>query len=122
MLEMDCEVTVSGRNRNTVDGIAKDFSVTGVTWTDTKGFDIIINCTPIGMEAGGKYPAEITLENGQTIFDAVYNRITPLVDMAHKKGCTILDGKDMLIGQGAESFRLWFGIDADTESMRRALR
>ena len=57
----------------------------------------------------------------QVRFDAVYNRATPLVELAHRIGCTVLDGKDMLIGQGAESFRLWFGKEAPTESMRRAL-
>lgn len=121
MLEMGCEVTVSGRNQTTVNGIVKDFSITGTSKAESKGFDIVINCTPIGMESGGEYPAELVLNEKQIVFDAVYNRVTPLVELAHREGCTVLDGKDMLIGQGAESFRLWFGIDADTESMRRAL-
>ena len=121
MLEMGCEVTVSGRNHKTVDSIVEDFSVIGTSKVDASEFDVVINCTPIGMESGGEYPAELTLNKGQIVFDAVYNRITPLVDLAHKSGCTVLDGKDMLIGQGAESFRLWFGKEADTNAMRRAL-
>jgi shikimate 5-dehydrogenase len=84
-------------------------------------YDIVINCTPIGMDATGTYPAEMDIGEDQVIFDAVYNRATPLVELAHRIGCTVLDGKDMLIGQGAESFKLWFGKEAPTESMRRAL-
>ena len=121
MLEMGCEVTVSGRNKETVSAIAKEFSVTGVSKANAMDHDIIINCTPIGMESAGTYPAELSLKKDHIVFDAVYNRITPLVEQAQRTGCTILKGLDMLIGQGAESFRLWFGTDASTDAMRKVL-
>ena len=121
MLEMGCEVTISGRNKETVSAIAKEFSVTGVSKADAMDHDIIINCTPIGMESTGTYPAELSLKKDHIVFDAVYNRITPLVEQAQRTGCTILNGLDMLIGQGAESFRLWFGTDASTDAMRKVL-
>ncbi|MBO5669213.1 MAG: shikimate dehydrogenase [Candidatus Methanomethylophilaceae archaeon] len=121
MLEMGCEVTVSGRNPETVRSIANTFSVTGVQSARMSDYGIVINCTPIGMDATGTYPAEMDIGEDQVIFDAVYNRATPLVELAHRIGCTVLDGKDMLIGQGAESFRLWFRKEAPIESMREAL-
>ena len=122
MLEMGCEVTVSGRNMETVSSIVKDFSVTGVPKANATDHDIIINCTPIGMESTGTYPAELSLRKDHVVFDAVYNKETPLVDLAQRTGCTVLSGMDMLIGQGAESFRLWFGTEASTDAMRRALQ
>ncbi len=122
MTGMGCEVTVCGRNADTVDRISKEFSVTGTSRADASDHDIVINCTPIGMETGGEYPATLSLRKEHTVFDAVYNRVTPLMELAHRSGCKVLDGRDMLIGQGAESFRLWFGKDADTDSMRRALQ
>ena len=67
------------------------------------------------------YPAELSLKKDHIVFDAVYNRITPLVEQAQRSGCTILKGLDMLIGQGAESFKLWFGTDASTDAMRKVL-
>ena len=121
MTQMGCEITVTGRNTSTVRSIAEDFSVTGTNVADTSDFEVIMNCTPIGMEGEGEYPAKLSLKEGHIVFDAVYNRITPLMDLAQRSGCKIADGKDMLIGQGAESFRLWFGKDADTDAMRRAL-
>ena len=121
MLEMGCEVTISGRNKETVSAIAKEFSVTGVSKANAMDHDIIINCTPIGMESAGTYPAELSLKKDHIVFDAVYNRITPLVEQAQRTGCTILKGLDMLIGQGAESFKLWFGTDASTDAMRKVL-
>lgn len=121
MCQMGCEVTVSGRNAKTVASIARDFSVTGVSSADTSDFDVIINCTPIGMGGDGTYPARIALNDRHIVFDAVYNRATPLVDMAKDAGSTVLSGKDMLIGQGAESFRLWFGKEASIRIMREAL-
>lgn len=122
MLEMGCEVTVSGRNMETVSSIVKDFSVTGVPKANAADHDIIINCTPIGMESAGTYPAELSLRRDHVVFDAVYNKVTPLVDLAQRTGCTVLSGMDMLIGQGAESFRLWFGTEASTDAMRKALQ
>ena len=121
MTQMGCEITVTGRNTSTVRSIAEDFSVTGTDVADASDFEVIMNCTPIGMESEGEYPAKLSLKEDHIVFDAVYNRITPLMDLAQRCGCRIADGKDMLIGQGAESFRLWFGKDADTEAMRRAL-
>ena len=51
----------------------------------------------------------------------VYGRETPILEMAKSKGCRIVDGADMLVGQGAESFRLWFGKEPDVKIMRDAL-
>lgn len=47
----------------------------------------------------------------------VYNRRTSLVSSAVSKGCRIADGRLMLVGQGAESFRLWFGKEPDMDAM-----
>ena len=74
------------------------------------------------MSGDAPYPfdlAEIT--ESQIILDMVYNRPTGLVNEAMSRGCTIAKGGDMLIGQGAESFRLWFGKSPDTDIMRRAI-
>jgi len=116
-----CEVSVAGRNASTVDGLCRKFGSQPYKGT-ASGFDIIVNCTPIGL-VEGQYPADISgLSEEQTIFDMVYGRDTPLTDAAKKYGCRIADGKDMLIGQGAQSFRLWFGKEPDMEIMRGAIQ
>ena len=114
------DVSIAGRNQSTVDDLCKRFGIQSFKG-DASSFDIVINCTPIGL-VEGEYPADITgLKDNQTIFDMVYGRTTTLLESAKKNGCRIADGKDMLIGQGAQSFKLWFGKEADMEIMRGAI-
>ena len=83
----------------------------------------MVNCTPIGMYSDGRYPADVTsLKAEQIVFDMVYGVRTPLLSAAESAGCKMFDGSDMLIGQGAASFRLWFGRNPDRDVMREALR
>lgn len=113
-------VSVSGRTQSNVDTICKDFDCTP-HHGDIDGFDIIVNCTPIGL-VEGVYPSDIgCMSNKQIVFDMVYGRDTPLIIKAKDVGCRIIDGKEMLIGQGAESFRLWFGKEPDHRIMRDSI-
>lgn len=118
---LGCELYISGRNRQTVGGISEEFGAE-IHAGSAEGFDLIVNCTPIGL-VEGKYPADISsLSKDQTVFDMVYGRDTPLTSAAASKGCRIVDGKEMLIGQGAASFRMWFGKEPDCDVMRGALK
>ena len=119
LTESGCDVSIAGRNKSTVQGLSKDFGLTPYEGT-TEGFDIIVNCTPIGLTEG-TYPAEIALDKDMTVFDMVYGRETPLISMAKQAGCRLVDGAEMLVGQGAASFRMWFGREPDTDVMRGAL-
>lgn len=113
-------VSVSGRTPSNVDTICKDFDCEP-HHGNIEGFDIIVNCTPIGL-VEGEYPSEIgCMDDKQIVFDMVYGRDTPLVTKAKEVGCRIIDGKEMLIGQGAESFRLWFGKEPDHNIMRDSI-
>ena len=120
--ESGCDTYVTGRNRDTVRTLCRDLGTESIESPSAEGFDIIVNCTPIGMYTEGRYPADVTCLNGsQTVFDMVYGFRTPLISAAEDAGCIVKDGTDMLVGQGAASFKLWFGKDADTKVMRRAL-
>ena len=117
---LGCAVSVAGRNGRTVAGISREFGAEIHSGT-VQGFDLIVNCTPIGL-VEGEYPADISpLTGDQTVFDMVYGRETPLTSAAAYKGCRVVDGKEMLVGQGAASFRMWFGKDPDCDVMRGAL-
>ena len=86
-----------------------------------EGCDALIQCTPIGMKEDGDYMFDLSeIGPGTAVMDMVYNRKTALVSAAEKKGCTVVSGIDMLVGQGAASFRRWFGKDADIQAMERA--
>ena len=117
----ECNVSISGRTENHVKTICNDFGCEAYKGSAGK-FDIVVNCTPIGL-TDGEYPSEIdNLHSKQIIFDMVYGRDTPLITKAKEKKCRLIDGSEMLIGQGAESFRLWFGKEPDHNVMKEAIR
>jgi shikimate 5-dehydrogenase len=85
-------------------------------------YDLVVNCTPVGMYSDGPYPINITsIQSEQTVFDMVYGKETPIVAEAGAKGCRIADGADMLAGQGAASFELWTGVPDMFRTMRSVL-
>ena len=118
--DLGCRISVAGRNKATVADISKAFGAE-IHEGGVEGYDIIVNCTPIGI-VDGEYPADLTgMNDDQIIFDMVYGRRTPILEMASSKGCRTVDGSDMLVGQGAESFEMWFGMRPDTDVMKKAL-
>lgn len=124
MSGMGCDVTVTGRNRDTGAELASEF---GGVYRDPKSvsvmmYDLIVNCTPVGMYSDGPYPVDVTrIQPGQAVFDMVYGRETPLLAHARTLGLRAARGEDMLAGQGAESFRLWTGVDGMFDTMRSAI-
>ena len=121
---MGCDITVTGRNAETGSELASDF---GGVYRDPKSvsvmmYDLIVNCTPVGMYSDGPYPVDISrIQRGQAVFDMVYGRETPLIRRAREVGSPAATGEDMLAGQGAESFRLWTGVDDMFDTMRAVL-
>ena len=74
------------------------------------------------MYSDGPYPVDISrIQRGQAVFDMVYGRETPLIRRAREVGSPAATGEDMLAGQGAESFRLWTGVDGMFDTMRSVL-
>ena len=117
-----CDTYMKARNPQTSGKVCADFGLIPTVSEDLSAYDAIINCTPVGMDGGSDYPVDITtLRKGQTVLDMVYNRPTVLAETAKAKGCAIAPGIEMLIGQGAESFRRWFDIEPDIEAMREAV-
>ena len=68
----------------------------------------------------------VTAENMHedlVVFDAVYNpNETVLIKQAIKAGARPVYGIKMLLYQGAESFKIWTGVDAPIDIMEDALR
>ena len=116
------EVTVIGRNQKTVRDLCKKFGCSTSDMIDPSQFEMIVNCTPIGMYEEEKYPIDITkLKAGQVILDVVYTKETQLEAVGREHGCTIVPGLDILIGQGMRSFEVWTGQKPSYESMRYSL-
>ena len=57
------------------------------------------------------------------VVDLVYRQNgTPLVRLARSRGAVCVDGLDVLVHQGAASFRLWAGMEAPLGAMRSAAK
>jgi shikimate dehydrogenase len=84
---------------------------------DASGCDLVVNATPVRDDL------LVELHAGQTVVDLAYaDEETALVAAAHAAGCTVIDGREALVRQGAASFRLWTGLEPPGETMRAAIR
>ncbi len=124
MQKRNADVMITGRNQSTGEELAKEFGVGFRTpaSVSVKMYDLVVNCTPVGMYSDGPYPLNITaVDHEQSVFDMVYGCETPLVRQALSKGCKVACGADMLAGQGAASFELWTGVKDSFAVMRKEL-
>lgn len=86
------------------------------------GATLVVNATPVGL-SGEAMPVDVSdLPRDAHVMDLVYRAgLTPWVRAARARGLTAMDGREMLLQQGALSFRRWFGRDPDVAVMRSAL-
>jgi shikimate 5-dehydrogenase len=85
-------------------------------------YDLLINSTPVGLYQQQSLVPLCFLRPQLFVYDLVYAKGgTKLYQDAITAGCKALSGLSLLLYQGAESFRLWFGEEPPMEIMRRAL-
>ena len=91
-----------------------------------KDADILVDTTPLGMDPHiDDEPIAMAedMHEDLVVFDAVYNpNETVLLKEAIKAGAKPVYGIKMLLYQGAESFKIWTGVDAPIDVMEKALR
>jgi shikimate dehydrogenase len=84
---------------------------------DATGCDLIVNATPIRDEL------LVQPQLGQTVVELAYgDDETALVVAARAAGCTVVDGREALVRQGAASFRIWTGLEPPVDVMRAAIQ
>jgi len=78
---------------------------------DPRGHDLIVNCTPLGMNPGDRPPCDTArLDRAMAVVDIVVkDEPTALRAAAEAKGCKTMSGIDMLRGQAMEVSR-FFGF------------
>jgi shikimate dehydrogenase len=77
---------------------------------ENAGFDIIVNCTPLGgwhHPNASPFPESLVLPSGKIYYDLNYNEGNQLVTRARERGMTALDGSGMLVAQAVKSFAIW---------------
>lgn len=86
------------------------------TWPPEVGdTDLVVNATPVRDEV------LVELGPGQTLVDLPYPS-TATAGAARTAGAQVLDGLDVLVAQGAASFRLWTGLEPPVDVMQAAVR
>lgn len=90
---------------------------------------LIVNCTAVGMAEASQDPFEQLpidperLSAATVLVDLVYGgEETALVAEARRRGARVVEGLEVLVRQGAESLRIWTGLEPPIEVMREAAR
>lgn len=120
LAEAGADVVVSARRDDQARELAALCGGTTASWPPSgDGFGILLNSTPL------KDTLVVAPQPGQQVVDMAYNRDgtpTALVAAARGAGCaTVVDGADILVGQGAAAFERWTGCPAPVAVMRAVL-
>ena len=106
-------------------GIAVDFVPWNRTFRLPEATEILVNATSVGLFPDTEARLDIDFESlkpGMIVADVIPNPPkTHLLRIAEKKGCEVIDGLEMLVGQGIIGIKYWTGADADPIVMRDAL-
>ena len=90
-----------------------------------EGTDILVNATQVGLfpDVDARLALDPAgLRPGMAVVDVIPNPPrTRLIRDALARGCRVLDGLAMLVGQGRVGIEYWTGIDPDEAVMRAAL-
>ncbi|MEA2190620.1 MAG: shikimate dehydrogenase, partial [Solirubrobacteraceae bacterium] len=89
---------------------------------------VLVNCTSVGLDDSSSVFKDLPLDADalaeyETVVDLVYRAGgTVLIREAELRGCSVIDGLEILVRQGALSFSLWTGQPAPLQTMRAAAR
>lgn len=81
----------------------------------------LVNATPIGMHGHAGLPVAPALVDPRLwVADVVYFPLeTELIALARSRGCRVVPGGGMAVGQAVDAFELFTGRQADAERMAR---
>jgi shikimate dehydrogenase len=112
-------VAIHNRTAERARRLAGAFGATAVERPEPA--ELLVNCTPVGLADHDASPVEEIA--WPTVVDLAYgDRETALVRKARAAGSVVVDGREVLVRQGALSFELWTGKEAPLEAMLAAVR
>jgi shikimate dehydrogenase len=125
--EAGWEVAVSARRREAAAELGD-----AVPWPPDRAAALVVNATPLGQREKSVPGTDFSLpiapgliDPGMTVVDLAYRgdgAETPLCEAARERGARVVDGIEVLIGQGIYAFELLTGRPAPVEAMRRGAR
>ena len=124
-LRAGVRLAVRSRSAERGEQLAEQARAAGIALTEAERCDVVLNCTPLGLNDSDPLPLEPRQAPGCKIaLDLVYRRgETAWVKAMRAAGHTAADGRGVLLEQGAAAFELWFpDRTAPREVMGAALR
>lgn len=123
-------VVIANRTVEKAKQLAKGFSdlgaIEGCGFEDLKHFqfDLVINGTSASLSGDLPPLPDTLLAESACCYDMMYGaEPTVFIDWAHEKGAlNTADGLGMLVGQAAESFKLWRGVKPPVQPVIESLR
>ena len=96
--------------------------VVGTGSNDPAGYDLVVNATPMGMEAGDPLPMDVArLSSGTFVGEVVMKQeMTAFLSAAQERGCRVQIGSDMLFEQ-IPAYLEFFGFPTTTPEHLRAV-
>jgi shikimate dehydrogenase len=88
-------------------------------------YDLIVNASSVGLRDYDPLPIDLEqLPRPGAALDLVYRHARPSswLRLARRLHIPAADGFEMLLGQGAAAFQLWFNVPAPIEIMRHSLQ
>ncbi len=125
------EVTIYARDSMKSKNLADEFQV-NLTELSTfnsqlstlRGFDILVNTTPLGMKGKAENETPVIAEQMQglqLVYDLVYTPFqTRLMEEADRAAVPKIGGLAMLVAQAMKQQKIWTGKDAPMKEMSRA--
>ena len=107
--------------------VAEPDSVTGLL--PSADYDLIVNSTSVGLAPQSETGADLkalcldadSFAERQIVVDLVYGpEQTEFLRSARERGALAIDGREVLIHQGAASFQIWTGLEPPIDAMREA--
>jgi len=121
-------IVIANRTIAKAESLIKNFnnnklSALGFSELGDEKFDLIINATSASL-SGNIPPIAKELLVNTYCYDMVYGKeLTPFLHWAKSNGATkVIDGLGMLVGQAAESFRIWRDVQPEVASVLQKLR
>lgn len=122
--EKGARVTILNRTVEKGESLAAALDAAFLPLTDLRPdrYEVLINTTPVGMtpRIDAMPLPETALAPGMVVMDIIYSPLrTRLLETAEQRGCIVVDGLGMFVGQGAAQFERWTGKPAPLAEMTR---
>ena len=128
LADAGAEVAVWNRTAERAQQLARHVGV-GVAEPGA-GFEVLVNATSVGLQPPDRAGDDLkalhldadSFTESQIVVDLVYaDSETELAGAARAGGAAVVDGREVLVRQGAASLRIWTGEEPPLETMRRAI-